>query len=121
MHHSPVDNSHFEYMKVVGKGGFGKVNAVIKKSSNEFFAIKRVNKFEVLKKDPTLYTVGIEFDIMTRVQSPFCLHLVHAFQTETELCMVMPFMRGALFAVDILISVIFTGFSARNAVATFLL
>jgi serine/threonine protein kinase len=97
-------------MKVVGKGGFGKVNAVIKKSNNEFFAIKRVNKFEVLKKDPTLYTVGIEFDIMTRVQSPFCLHLVHAFQTETELCMVMPFMRGALFAVKILISVIFTGF-----------
>ncbi len=79
---APVDNSHFEYMKVVGKGGFGKVNAVIKKSTNEFFAIKRVNKFEVLKKDPTLYTVGIEFDIMTRVQSPFCLLLVNAFERD---------------------------------------
>jgi serine/threonine protein kinase len=104
-------------MKVVGKGGFGKVrvlfcncdirlriicrdiqfvqvNAVTKKTTDEIFAIKRINKREVLKKDPTLYTVTVEFDIMTRVQSPFCLHLICAFQTPTEICMVMPFMRG---------------------------
>ena len=70
------------------------VNAVVKRSTGDYFAIKRVEKAAVLKKDPTLYTVAVEFDIMTRVQSPFCLHLVHAFQTESELCLVMPFMRG---------------------------
>ncbi len=70
------------------------VNAVTKKSTKELLAIKRVTKTEVLKKDPDLYTIRIEHAIMTRVQSPFCLNVIHVFETETELCFVMPFMRG---------------------------
>jgi hypothetical protein len=69
---------------------------VTKRTTGELLAIKRITKSEVLKKDPDLYTVRIEHAIMTRVQSPFCLNLVHVFEIDTELCFVMPFMRGTV-------------------------
>ena len=39
-----VDASHFTMMKVVGKGGFGKVNAVTHRLTGQLMAMKRMKK-----------------------------------------------------------------------------
>jgi len=89
-----VDLSHFELMKVVGKGGFGKVNAVAKKGTQELMALKRMEKYAVLQSQAHLNMVWVERHIMSLTSSPFLCHLVHAFQSDVELFLIMPFMQG---------------------------
>ncbi len=89
-----VDLSHFELMKVVGRGGFGKVNAVTRKNSQELLALKRMAKEKVCEKQCNVDMVWVERDIMRQLKGPFLVNLLHAFQDERELFLVMPFMRG---------------------------
>ena len=108
-----IDATHFELLKVVGRGGFGKVNAVQMRNkegkTNEMeeirtgasdeegtglLAMKRMEKAKVLKNKGSLRTVWIERDIMSRVRGCFLVNLLYAFQTPVELFLIMPFMRG---------------------------
>ena len=41
---APVTLAHFKLLRVIGKGGFGKVNAVMKKDTKQFFALKEISK-----------------------------------------------------------------------------
>src|SRR5689334_14549648 len=45
-----IDLSHFELLKVVGKGGFGKVNAVQKVDTGELLAMKRMEKVRLAQR-----------------------------------------------------------------------
>lgn len=89
-----IDLTHFDLLKVVGKGGFGKVNAIQRRdSSHELCALKRMAKAAVIKKESHLRMVWTERNIMCAIGGcPFLVHLYHAFQTPTELLFVMPFM-----------------------------
>jgi serine/threonine protein kinase len=90
-----VDLSHFELLKVVGKGGFGKVNAVMKLDSNELMALKRMEKYAVLQSNHHLRMVWIERKIMSAMRDcHFLVHLEYAFHNDKELFLVMPFMQG---------------------------
>ncbi len=53
-----IDMSHFEMLKVVGKGGFGKVNAVQRRTNNQLFAVKRLQKCVVIKKESHIKMVS---------------------------------------------------------------
>ena len=92
-----VDLSHFELLKVVGKGGFGKVNAIQRRNTNELMALKRMAKCEVIKKESHIKMVWVERNIMAKLNSPFLVGLEHAFQSPTELFLVMPFMQGEIY------------------------
>lgn len=89
-----VDLTHFELLKVVGKGGFGKVNAITSLTTNELLALKRMEKAKVLKSKSHLSMVWTERLIMSLVESPFLCHLKYAFESDTELFLVMPFLQG---------------------------
>ena len=89
-----VDLTHFELLKVVGKGGFGKVNAITQLSSQELLALKRIEKSRIIKSKSHLSMVWTERKIMSIVRSPFLCHLRYAFESDTELFLVMPFLQG---------------------------
>jgi serine/threonine protein kinase len=89
-----VDLSHFELLKVVGKGGFGKVNAITKLDTQELMALKRMEKYAVLQSASHLKMVWIERKIMSLTNSPFLCNLLYAFESDRELFLVMPFMQG---------------------------
>src|SRR5438270_774612 len=89
-----VDLTHFELLRVVGKGGFGKVNAVTRRGTDELYALKRIEKSVVLQSQAHLTNVWIERKIMSACHSNFLCHLIWAFQSPTELFLVMPFMQG---------------------------
>ena len=89
-----VDLTHFELLKVVGKGGFGKVNAITQLSSQELLALKRIEKSRIIKSKSHLNMVWTERKIMSIVRSPFLCHLRYAFESDTELFLVMPFLQG---------------------------
>eukprot|EP00457_Paulinella_chromatophora_P003414 gb/GEZN01003422.1/.p1 GENE.gb/GEZN01003422.1/~~gb/GEZN01003422.1/.p1 ORF type:complete len:480 (-),score=88.73 gb/GEZN01003422.1/:362-1801(-) len=89
-----VNASHFEIMKVVGKGGFGKVNAVMHRPTNTMMAMKRMSKKKLIKKDAYVVTSWRERNIMAQLSSPFLVNLLYAFQDKEDLFVIMPFMQG---------------------------
>lgn len=78
--------SDFEMLRVVGKGAFGKVFQVRKKSSDDddgdgdgLFAMKVMRKDTVIKKNHVDY-MKAERDILTKIVHPFIVQLRYSFQ-----------------------------------------
>lgn len=85
----------FDVMNVLGKGGYGMVLLVKKKSNkgNELMAMKKMDKEFIVKKQQEQHVLD-ELNVMRRVQHPFIIALFNAFQTSTALFLVMEFMQG---------------------------
>ena len=88
-----VTESSFELLKVVGKGGFGKVLQVRHKGTATIYAMKVMDKRYLVRKDMASYTRD-ERDILTKVEHPFVVELFWAFQTKTSVFLVMEFAQG---------------------------
>eukprot|EP01006_Ploeotia_vitrea_P035537 TRINITY_DN65896_c12_g1_i2.p2 TRINITY_DN65896_c12_g1~~TRINITY_DN65896_c12_g1_i2.p2 ORF type:complete len:370 (+),score=150.14 TRINITY_DN65896_c12_g1_i2:391-1500(+) len=92
-----VDSSHFEIYKVVGKGGFGKVNAVRARLTNETLAMKRLHKAGVANKSQFVKTVWRERDVLcaiNRMAANFLVSSRFCFQDDTYLYVILEFMAG---------------------------
>lgn len=89
----------FQLLKLVGKGGYGKVYQVQmigddhNGSQDNIFAMKMLNKEFLIKTDNVAYTKS-ERDILTKVRHPFIVNLYYAFQTEKQVALVMDFVNG---------------------------
>ena len=68
----------FELLKVIGKGGFGKVLKVRKRDSGKIYAMKVMDK-SLFKNDKHLESLMAERDIMLN-DCPFLVHLYFSFQ-----------------------------------------
>lgn len=86
-----LDN--FEFLKVLGKGTFGKVILCREKSSNHFYAIKILRKDVIIKRDEVAHTLT-ENRVLQRVDHPFLTYLKYSFQTNDRLCFVMEYVNG---------------------------
>ncbi|XP_037081808.1 ribosomal protein S6 kinase 2 beta-like [Pollicipes pollicipes] len=90
-----ADPSHFELLKVLGQGSFGKVFLVRKITGSDvgtLYAMKVLKK-ATLKVRDRLRTKK-ERDILADVQHPFVVKLHYAFQTEGKLYLILDFLRG---------------------------
>jgi serine/threonine protein kinase len=88
---SPKD---FEFLKLIGRGTFGRVLQVRKKDTKRIYAMKVLSKREIIAKKEVAHTIG-ERDILQRsVESPFLVGLKFSFQTETDLFLITDFKSG---------------------------
>lgn len=85
--------SHFQIVKVIGRGTFGKVMVVENKSNKRLYAMKSIRKQDILDPEALEHTM-IERKILEMVSCPFLVKLEYAFQTEDKIFFVMPFMKG---------------------------
>ncbi|XP_006824119.1 ribosomal protein S6 kinase alpha-3-like [Saccoglossus kowalevskii] len=94
-----ADPSHFELLKVLGQGSFGKVFLVRKicgKDSGTLYAMKVLRKATLKVRDRV--RTKMERDILVEVNHPFIVKLHYAFQTEGKLYLILDFLRaGDLF------------------------
>jgi len=88
-----VKPDDFEFLKVIGRGSFGKVMQVRKKDTGEIFAMKILKKKALIAKHQVEHT-NAERKILQSLQHPFLMHLRYAFQTEAKLYFVLDYYRG---------------------------
>lgn len=84
---------HFELLRLVGEGAFGKVLLVRNRFDQQLHAMKIISK-RVIKKKNSVAETKMERDILTKLKHPFIVSLDFAFQTEQKLYLVMQFLSG---------------------------
>ena len=83
----------FEFLKVIGRGSFGKVMQVRKKDTGKIYAMKILKKKALIAKHQVEHT-NAERKILQQLQHPFLMHLRYAFQTDAKLYFVLDYYRG---------------------------
>ncbi len=84
---------NYATVKIIGKGAFGEVKLVQKKSDGVVYAMKSLIKTEMFKKDQLAH-VRAERDILAESDSPWVVKLYTTFQDANFLYMLMEFLPG---------------------------
>lgn len=84
---------NYSTVKVIGKGAFGEVKLVQRKTDAKIYALKCLVKAEMFKKDQLAH-VRAERDILAEADSPWVVKLHTTFQDKTFLYMLMEFLPG---------------------------
>ena len=83
----------FEFLFVIGKGGFGKVWRVRYKKTQEIFALKEMSKRKILDKKSE-YSINNERVFLSKLRHPFLVNMHYAFQDTDNLYLVIDILNG---------------------------
>ncbi|EPQ59394.1 serine/threonine protein kinase [Gloeophyllum trabeum ATCC 11539] len=84
----------FEFLKLIGRGTFGKVFQVRKKDTKRIYAMKVLSKKEIIAKKEVAHTIGERKILQRSLECPFLVGLKFSFQTDTDLYLVTDFKSG---------------------------
>ncbi|KTG01679.1 hypothetical protein cypCar_00037742 [Cyprinus carpio] len=90
-HAKPTD---FDFLKVIGKGSFGKVLLAKRKRDGKCYAIKVLQKKVILKKREQKHIMAERNVLLKNVKHPFLVGLHYSFQTTDKLYFVLDFVNG---------------------------
>ncbi|NXO01842.1 ST32A kinase, partial [Rhinopomastus cyanomelas] len=88
-----VTFDHFEILRAIGKGSFGKVCVVQKTDTKKLFAMKYVNKHKCVERNE-VRNIFKELQIMQGLEHPFLVNLWYSFQDEEDMFMVVDLLLG---------------------------
>jgi serine/threonine protein kinase len=88
-----VSVEDFDLLNLVGKGSFGKVMQVRKKSNGKIYAMKVLDKKHILDHNEVEHTLA-EKNILQRIVHPFLVNLNWSFQTADKLYFILDFVNG---------------------------
>ncbi|KAJ2937475.1 hypothetical protein O0L34_g17518 [Tuta absoluta] len=83
----------FEFVKVLGKGTFGKVVLSREKGTGKLYAMKILKKHLIIQKDEVAHTIT-ENRVLKNTRHPFLTALRYSFQTADCVCFVMEYANG---------------------------
>ncbi|XP_071553758.1 ribosomal protein S6 kinase alpha-5 isoform X1 [Temnothorax nylanderi] len=93
-----VDMTHFDLLKVLGTGAYGKVFLVRKRTgadAGRLYAMKVLKKASIVQKKKTTEHTKSERQILEAIRdSPFLITLYYAFQTDDKLCLILEYVAG---------------------------
>ncbi|KAI8512642.1 Serine/threonine-protein kinase 32C [Branchiostoma belcheri] len=90
---SLINFDHFQILRSIGKGSFGKVCIVRKKDNKQMYAMKYMSKSACLEKDASHHVLR-ELDILQKLEHPFLVNLWFSFQDEEDMFMVVDLLLG---------------------------
>ncbi|RHZ84655.1 hypothetical protein Glove_78g67 [Diversispora epigaea] len=91
---SHLELSSFEILKLIGKGNSGKIFQVRKKDTNRIYAMKVLQKQDLIERSEVENTLS-EKNILTHAgQCPLLVGLKYSFQTKSHLYLITDFMNG---------------------------
>jgi len=88
-----LSSEDFELLKVIGKGSLGKVLQVRKKDTNRIYAMKVLNKKELVKQQEVEHILS-ERNVLIKNTSPFLVSLKFSFQTPEKLYLILDYVNG---------------------------
>jgi len=88
-----VNLEDFELLRVLGKGGFGKVLQVAKKDDGKVYALKVLDKEAVISREQVEHT-RMEVQILQKLRHPFLNRIHFAYQDAIRLYMVLTYLPG---------------------------
>lgn len=92
-----VSVDDFEFLKIIGTGGFSKVYLVKHKLTKELFAMKSIKIPQGKQgKDKTSFTQQIKYEkqILMTLKHPFIVKLKYAFYEKRRFFLVMALVQG---------------------------
>ncbi|XP_026226138.1 serine/threonine-protein kinase 32A isoform X2 [Anabas testudineus] len=88
-----VNFDHFQILRAIGKGSFGKVCIVQKKDTKKMYAMKYMNKLKCVERNE-VRNVLKELQIMQNLEHPFLVNFWYSFQDEEDMFMVVDLLLG---------------------------
>jgi len=88
-----VELRHFNLLRCVGKGAFGKVRIVEHRESKKLYALKYINKLQCIKIRAVQNIIRERY-ILEEIEHPFIVNLRYAFQDDENMFMVIDLMMG---------------------------
>ncbi|KAG7320707.1 hypothetical protein KOW79_015122 [Hemibagrus wyckioides] len=92
-HNEEVNFDHFQILRAIGKGSFGKVCIVQKKDTKKMYAMKYMNKLKCVERNE-VRNVFKELQIMQNLEHPFLVNFWYSFQDEEDMFMVVDLLLG---------------------------
>ncbi|KAI8873952.1 serine/threonine protein kinase 15, partial [Ramicandelaber brevisporus] len=83
----------FEYIKHISRGAFGKVFLAKKRATGDVFAIKKMNKAEMIRKNMVTQVLA-ERKVLSLLSSQHVVNLYYAFASKDALYLVMEYLIG---------------------------
>lgn len=90
---STYQRSHFEFIKTIGEGAFGRVYLARLIKQEKYYAIKTFDKARVIKNDMTKQIIQ-EKRILQSLNFPGCIYLEMTFQDNCQIYLGLPFVSG---------------------------
>ncbi|KAK2955856.1 putative protein kinase [Blattamonas nauphoetae] len=85
--------SDFQILALIGKGSFGKVFQVKKKSDDRIYAMKVLRKYELYQRNQNFHTLT-ERTILATIHHSFMPTLYYTFQTPYKLYLIIDYANG---------------------------
>lgn len=84
----------FEFLKVIGKGSFGKVYLAKHKKETKIYAIKVLSKQMILKHNEKRHVMSERNVLLQNLKHPFLVGLHYSFQSKDKLYFVLDYANG---------------------------
>ena len=88
-----MNRNNFDFLYVIGKGGFGKVWKVKSKKTKITYALKEMSKLKVIDKK-SIKSINSERELLSKLHHPFIVNMHYAFQDNENLYLVMDLLTG---------------------------
>ena len=88
-----LNRNMFEFLTVIGRGGFGKVWKVQYKKTKEYFALKEMSKRKIIDRKSEK-SINSERKFLSILNHPFIVNMHYAFQDKDNLYLVMDMLSG---------------------------
>ncbi|EKM78124.1 hypothetical protein AGABI1DRAFT_114943 [Agaricus bisporus var. burnettii JB137-S8] len=84
---------HFDLLRAIGRGAFGKVRVVEHKRSKKLYALKYIDKSQCIRDKAVAHIIQ-ERRLLEEIDHPFVVNLRYAFQDDLNCFFVMDLMLG---------------------------
>jgi serine/threonine protein kinase len=88
-----ITKSSFEFIGIIGRGGFGKVWRVLYKKTKQIYAMKKMSKCKIIDKRSER-SVKAERDLLSIMNHPFIINMHFSFQDAEYLYIAMDLLTG---------------------------
>jgi serine/threonine protein kinase len=89
-----VKPSHFDFLKTIGQGSFGRVYLVRYHTDQKVYAMKVLGKEHIKMRNEVKHVMAERNVLLSNINHPFLVSLHYSFQTKDKLYFVLDFLNG---------------------------